>query len=102
MLGTKRKLKTPTTFICRAFRASQALLIVPFSSCESRLLVPGTGIEPVSHAAADFKSAVYTNSTTRASREFSHRRAELPSLGFNPRLNAGNYFAFVLAVGARC
>ena len=29
-------------------------------------VVPGTGLEPVSLAAADFKSAVYTNFTTRA------------------------------------
>ncbi len=29
-------------------------------------MVPGTGLEPVSLAAADFKSAVYTNFTTRA------------------------------------
>ena len=30
------------------------------------VVVPGTGLEPVSLAAADFKSAVYTNFTTRA------------------------------------
>ena len=29
-------------------------------------MVPGVGLEPTSLAAADFKSAVYTNSTTRA------------------------------------
>ena len=43
------------------------------------LMVPGTGLEPVSHAAADFKSAVYTNFTIRASRGFSHSHGTLHS-----------------------
>ena len=38
-----------------------------------RMLVPGTGLEPVSLAAADFKSAVYTSFTTRAGGGLSHR-----------------------------
>ena len=35
-------------------------------------MVPRTGLEPVSLTAADFKSAVYTNSTTRAGGGLSH------------------------------
>ena len=35
-------------------------------------LVPRTGLEPVSLTAADFKSAVYTSSTTRAGGGLSH------------------------------
>lgn len=36
-------------------------------------MVPRTGLEPVSLAAADFKSAVYTSFTTRAGGGLSHR-----------------------------
>gem|GEM_PF-5503604 len=39
----------------------------------NELLVPRTGLEPVSLTAADFKSAVYTSSTTRAGGGLSHR-----------------------------
>lgn len=65
------------------------------------VLVPGTGLEPVSHAAADFKSAVYTDSTTRARGGFSHSHGALPSFAFDVA-RCDSFCALLRATGSQC
>lgn len=58
-------------------------------------VVPGTGLEPVTLARADFKSAVFTNFTTRAGGAALYRRAVSRAVG----IRAG-CFASAAAVGS--
>lgn len=54
---------------------------------EQASLVPGTGLEPVSHAAVDFKSTAVTDFATRAGARIvpsSHRRAKFAKRDATP------------------
>lgn len=69
---------------CRKWLAA-AVLQRPFAAASAApqgskpalqtVLVPGTGLEPVSLSAADFKSAMFTNFITRAKRGLYRARA---------------------------